>query len=532
MKKIYLFLFITILVLGFVLRFFNLGKTPNSLNWDEVSWGYNAYSVLKTGYDEHGAFMPLSFKAFGDFKQPVYVYITSLSVAAFGLNELGARFPSAFLGILTIPFVWLLVFELFRKDKYRYQLALAVMFFFAVSPWSIQFSRVAYEANIGLFFVISGVALFLRGLNLKKYWWSYFGIIFLAISGYSYHSEKIFTPILFAALLFFAYKSFNITKKYLVIFLVLFILGNLLWIIDARTTARGRSVTFLSNQTQILQNSTQDLIYDNLHNNKIGDYFHNRRIVYANYYLQNYLSHFNPNWLFISGDNARHHSFGMGILYLVSLPLILAGFILLDKKKYWLVIFWFFLAPIASSLAIDAPNASRSLIFLPTWQIFEGVGLVSLVYMNKGKLKTILIYGFSILFFVNFIYYIHNYFTHTNNEYAIYWQYGYKEAMLEAAKYINTDRKVVFSDKYEQPYIFYLFYTKYDPEKYIVSGGSDGIIKSCFNIDNIYFGKCMSQISKGDLYITQTSVNNNKFKKIKDITGSKGEILGEIYESM
>ena len=118
MKKLYISLFIATLVVGIFLRFYRLGGIPDSLNWDEVSWGYNAYSILKTGHDEHGAFMPLSFKAFGDYKQPVYVYLTSLSVGLFGLNPFSVRFSSAFLGVLTIPFVWLLVFELFKKEKH------------------------------------------------------------------------------------------------------------------------------------------------------------------------------------------------------------------------------------------------------------------------------------------------------------------------------------------------------------------------------------------------------------------------------
>jgi len=31
------------------------------LNWDEVSHGYNAYSILKTGKDEWGKTFPLIF---------------------------------------------------------------------------------------------------------------------------------------------------------------------------------------------------------------------------------------------------------------------------------------------------------------------------------------------------------------------------------------------------------------------------------------------------------------------------------------
>ena len=85
-KRIKIALFLLVL-LGLGLRLFRLGSIPPSLHWDEPSWGYNAYSILKTGRDEYGRLMPLVFKAFGDYKSAIYVYLTTLSVGVFGLNE-------------------------------------------------------------------------------------------------------------------------------------------------------------------------------------------------------------------------------------------------------------------------------------------------------------------------------------------------------------------------------------------------------------------------------------------------------------
>ena len=59
-----LLLIIAIFLIGTFLRFYNLGNVPNSLDWDEVSWGYNAYAILQTGKDEYGTTLPISFKAF------------------------------------------------------------------------------------------------------------------------------------------------------------------------------------------------------------------------------------------------------------------------------------------------------------------------------------------------------------------------------------------------------------------------------------------------------------------------------------
>ncbi len=45
-------LLVLIIALGIILRFAYLDKFPVSLNWDEVSQGYNALSILKHGKDE------------------------------------------------------------------------------------------------------------------------------------------------------------------------------------------------------------------------------------------------------------------------------------------------------------------------------------------------------------------------------------------------------------------------------------------------------------------------------------------------
>src|SRR5947208_1068171 len=93
-------LFFGIVFLTIVLRFFQLGVNPPSLDWDEASMGYNAYSILKTGADEYGNALPLSFRSFDDYKPPVYIYLTVPAIAIFGLNEFAVRLPAAVIGVI------------------------------------------------------------------------------------------------------------------------------------------------------------------------------------------------------------------------------------------------------------------------------------------------------------------------------------------------------------------------------------------------------------------------------------------------
>ena len=532
-KKLFLPLFIFILFLGTLLRFYQLGAVPASMDWDEVSWGYNAYSILQTGKDEYGSPYPMSFRAFGDYKQPLYVYADTLPVALFGLNSFSTRFPSAFFGSLSIIFVFLLTYELFQKQRNIKAIALLTMFFFAISPWSIQFSRVAFEANVGLFFILLGTWLFIRGFHTKRNRYIFAGVAAMSLSAYTYHSDKLFTPLLFIALLFYGWKYFVNKKALVVSLIVVFGLCNIFWVTDSRTTQRGRSVLFTADQTTILSTSLNEMHYDKQQEDTFGELLHNRRLVYANQYIKNYLQHFNPEWLFLNGDNPRHHTPGMGVLYLIDLPFILLGiFYLLRYQPFAssILFFWLVFAPAASALAIDAPNASRSLIFLPTWQVFAAFGWwFALSSVKKRNFKLLFVVPIILLAF-NFIYFVHQYFVHSNMEVQKDWQYGYKEAVDYTTQLNNTNKKVVFGKDFEQPYIFYLFYTKYDPAKYITTGGTSRLSQKCFSIDNAYFGDCKDKLKTGDIYITTGTEATEKGKPIKQITYSYGEPAVTIYK--
>jgi len=81
--------FLLVLICAFFLitRVYKIAEIPPSLYWDEASIGYNAYSIAETGKDEWGESFPLHFRAFGEFKLPVYIYSVVPFVKIFGLNE-------------------------------------------------------------------------------------------------------------------------------------------------------------------------------------------------------------------------------------------------------------------------------------------------------------------------------------------------------------------------------------------------------------------------------------------------------------
>src|SRR3989344_5981527 len=203
-----------IVILAVVLRFYQLGQNPPSLDWDETAHGYNAYSILKTARDEYGYKFPLSFRSFDDYKPPIYTYLVVPAVAAFGLNDFAVRLPSATLGVLAVIFTYLMAYELFKNRTIAFLSSL----FLAISPWHLQFSRVAFETNSAVFWSVLGTWAFLRGIRAKGLkitaWMSLTALAFGA-NLFMYHNARVFIPIYSLALIILFWQKLIASKKYL-----------------------------------------------------------------------------------------------------------------------------------------------------------------------------------------------------------------------------------------------------------------------------------------------------------------------------
>ena len=379
-KKIKLIVLTIIIVIGAVLRLWQLGAVPSSIDWDEASLGYNAYSIFETGKDEFGKTLPVVLRSFDDYKPALYAYLIIPSYKIFGLNEFPVRFPSAIMGILTLISVYFLVRKLFQKEN----IALLTTFLLAISPWHIQFSRIAFESNVGLALNIFAATFFLYGL--KKHWMLIFAAIFAGLSVHSYQSDRVFTPLFILGMLIIYFKSFiKVPKKYIVSAFVvglIIILPLVIYICsDSNVLLRAKGTSVFSDNMVLLKDNAKRNEFNIESSNELGKIIDNRRVVYARSVLENYLSHFSPNWL-LRGDIARHHAPEMGLIYIWEFPFILIGIYILlfskfDKRAKYFIFFWFLLAPIPASITTGVPHAVRTLNFLPTWQIFSALGLIA-----------------------------------------------------------------------------------------------------------------------------------------------------------
>jgi len=474
MKKTYILLFVIILIAG-VFRFWGITTDPPSLYWDEVSQGFNSYSILKTGYDEHNEFLPIArFQAFGDYKAPVYIYLDVPFIAIFGETPLGVRFPSALFGTLTVLVAFGLVYELLKDHKQRQTLALLTAFFLSISPWHVQLSRAAYEGNIATFFTLLGLYLFFLAKNRHFFWFVLSGISFV-LGFYAFSVHRVFIPLIVIALALFYFKDLFVKKRLAILIggcilgLVLLI-PFMLYLRSPDSRLRFNEVNIFSDISIVEQSNTW---IKEENNSLLSHILHNRRVMFTFSYLNHYFDFFNPSYLFFTGDvNPRFSMQDSGELYLWELPLLIVGAYMLikyKKRESAFIIAWFILAPVVAATARETPHALRSETYIPTYEMIAAFGMCGIITMLskfKPLYRRLCYIAFGIIVLLTVITAVHNYFAHFPILYSREWQYGYKEAVTYVKSQENKYDIIAFTQTYGRPYIYVLFYGNVSPQTY------------------------------------------------------------------
>lgn len=529
--RILLFLIIAV---SFFLRVYKVTSIPPALNWDEVSIGYNAYSILKTGKDEWGQFMPLHFKSFGEYKLPAQIYASIPGITVFGLNEIGVRITPVIYGVLTVLLLFFLLEEAFKIKP----VSLMAAFLLAVSPWHIQLTRASFESSFALFWLVMAIWFLIKGL--KKPRWLLASMLPFAVSVYTYNSARVFTPLFlfFVAILFRQY-FWRVRKWFLLSGILLFILLTPLapFILSGEAGARYKLVSITDEKGLVPRinerrgASTLPGILPRLVHNKV---------TYLSFYFAgNYLAHFTPNFLFIDGaGHKQHHVQGVGELYWIQAPFLLLGLYYLLKKRdrnLKILLPWLLLAFVPVAMTNDSiPNALRTLIAVPVYQIFTALGVYCFFKKVKNRKLIYMVSGIVlVLFLANISIYLKNYFIEYPARYSRDWQYGNKQ-VVEYLK-DNQDKYdlITFTRHYGEPHIFTLFYLKYDPSKFRSSPNLDRFETydwvRVLRFDKFYFPDLGDS---GTRY--QDVINANPGKKILFV-GKPGDfpvdatVLKEIY---
>lgn len=537
-----IFFFLTIFFIALLLRVWKFNQIPPSLFGDEVDTGYQAYSILKTGRDYFGNLLPVHFQSLGDWRMPLYIYLTVPSLAIFGVTDFAVRLPSLIFNLLSILVIWLLLRKITQE-----KIALLATFLLAISPWHIHFSLLGLEVGLMNLLLLLGFYFFLSdSFTLAAISWGF--------SLYSYSTTKLFVPLLMTGLLIVYWSKIFNRKRILdfwIPFLVVLI-PMFYSLIFSQGAARFSTISIFSDKT--VPQKVEELRRECPFTGKAARIIHNKVTVWWSSFLANYLRSFSPEFLFLSGDpSPRHNPTAKGELYWIYLPMIIFGlfywlleFLKTKDKRILFITTWMLLTPIPAALTQNGgTHAIRLFQFFPWWEFLAASGLfflTSLLKINWQKRLVWLI--FSGILFLNFFSFSHSYFFHFPRKEGQWWQwwnYGYRDLF----KYLNTVednyQQIYISPGHEPPIIYSLFYNHYPPKeiqkemtispvgygKYLFAEPDFSFLKTGEKKENILF-VATPGLPKALGYELET---NPKIEILKKIFYPNGEVVFYVFQT-
>ena len=377
------FAVIGLIALGaLMLRTYRLADIPNGFHLDEASIGYNARCVLETGRDEHGVFLPLYFEAFGEYKNPIFIYLCVSTMAVLGTDVFSVRFTSALLGALTVFATGLLGAALL--GRWGGVIAAALL---AVSPWHFQFSRIAFEAiSLPLFITLAVWLLILADRHPKL---MIAASVPLAIATYSYGVAKLFVPLLLVGFVVIRRRWLWRNRRpaaMAISLLVVLVLPNIYANFEDRVQARFRGLYIGTNPL------SQELGRAAWRQTPMGRHGpswlrESSTCATATAFAINYKKHLSIDFLLLHGDSNPRHNSGGGMLSPTEFLAAAIGVLGLGiGGRRWssaLLLWWLFMAPVPASLtALGIPHAIRTIPLLPLPQILAAFGICTVASLE------------------------------------------------------------------------------------------------------------------------------------------------------
>lgn len=449
-----------LLILGLIIFFLRLKSVPLGFYVDEALHGYNSYSILLTGKDEYGKFLPIVFRFYGSYNAPLYVYLTTIPIKIFGLNPYSVRFIAALSGFLSI-----FVFYFFLK---KLKISRVASLFFATVPWLIFQSRIGYEVSLA-FFLFSLGSLFLW-LSLKNKNYIIPSFLSLSLSTYAAYAERFIVPALL--LLFFIVFRKKILKKenynvlkFAFIFLFLTQIPNLVILSTYAFFPKSdliASSTIFSQAQKLTSIFPQFLAY---------------ALAFIREFTSQYVNYFSPRSLFLASDLDMPE---IPPLYQwMILPYIVGAIYLWKRRKedYSKFIFLLaLLAPIPAALTKDPFSARRGMPELLPISLIIAFGIGEIIkFFSRfkiglliGSLLAVVVFAFSLVFFWR------SYFVLFVNEKAKDFSFGF-EALASETKSHPQTHYLIDDARIKLPYMELAFWMKIRPDEFQKS--VDGSIK-------------------------------------------------------
>jgi hypothetical protein len=197
---------------------------------------------------------------------------------------------------------------------------------------------------------------------------------------------------------------------------------------------------------------------------------HNKPVNYGLAFLDNWAAHYHGEFLFMTGDVIQRNKVPeTGEMYLFDILFLFAGLITIFRnitKEGRLIIHWLLIAPVAAALTFQAPHALRAENMVIPLIIVSALGFNEILdRLNKNWRIPVYIL-LTIFIGLNFGRYLEMYYSHMSKEYPYSSQYGVKELTKYVSEHENGYKDIIVTDRYDQPYILFLFYLKYSPVEF------------------------------------------------------------------
>ncbi len=453
-----------IFLLAALLRLFHLGLTPIGFHVDELNVGYIGRYIFLHGKDVVGHWLPLYFNKFGDFRPTGIFYLSGLSTFLFGVNEFAVRFPSAFIGALTIFPMYLLTTLLTGRKR----VGVIAAFLLATSPWHIVLARATSESIVGLFLFLFGVWFMIRAIQEDIPRFVFLASLLLAGSYFFYHPFRLLVPV-FAAIFALKGKGSRVSRL-LWIVAGLFFVFTIAFSLTKAGSGRLGQVVFYKNPG--LASTMEALLSgDGGVPLLVTRIFHNKPILFAREYVYQYLSYYSPGFLFLSGGYPdRYRVPEEGLFYIVLSPMVLMGLIFLLKDVRYrssqlFILFCLFLSTLPASITYeDTPNVQRALPLLFPLIFLAAHGIDTSMSLLREKRKALLVSSivFSLIFVFESALFLHLYAVHADSHKSVYRNVGTKELFVRIQSLYSSVDYIVMSVYDELPMYAAFYFNRFD----------------------------------------------------------------------
>jgi|SRR5580693_1772318 4-amino-4-deoxy-L-arabinose transferase-like glycosyltransferase len=454
----------------------HLADVPRGLFVDESSIGLNAALIASQGRDEHDVAFPVFFRAFGEYKNPLYIYGAALVFRLAGVSVWTLRLTSFLFFALLLGGVACLARRLFPGSPSSVLYAVAAG---GLLPWFFTVSRIAFEvvAQPAVVAWLLCLVLAVYEAERPRCW---LAVLCGAVAGltiYTYSTARLLTP-LFVVTALAVYSPRRYWRRHLLasaglaaalVPYLLFAAGS-----PGALTRRFENLTYAFDPA--LPPSSK-----------------------AATFLDHYAIYWHPRYLLVEGDFNRRNSTGStGELHAVVFVLALLGLAGLaglarrqasSRGRFDLLLAANLLAaPVAAALT-SGTSALRSILLGLYLLVFSIFGFERLTRIEHARSRRVLVGGAVLVLALESGRYLAHYFgPYVEESVWAFKSWNFRGALLTALA--QRPSRIEISGRGNQPYAHLEFYRRtLDREPAVPLEMAQGRPRAAPGICIVYFNK-------------------------------------------